>query len=109
MQTFNSPSGSFSNGDALGDSDAPNDDASKQDFNFEEVFEYSHGVYTSSAGNEDDARVTSLSRDKSQAEFFFSHYAADIKGAGHVKMTRTKSGLPRPRVARVKSGGRRAS
>jgi hypothetical protein len=102
---FESPSDNFSNDDLLEDFDAS--DAFKQDFDFNDLFNYDHNE-NSATSSDDNSGCASLSKPKSQTDFFFSHYAGHMKGAGHVKMTKTKSGLLRPRVAKVKNGCRRA-
>ena len=107
-ETFESPSVNISNDDLLEDSDAPNDDASKQDFDFEDVFNYDEIEYSPATSSNDNSGSVLEPRQKTQADFSFSNYAGNVKGAGHVKMTKTKSGCLRPRVARAKSGCRRA-
>jgi hypothetical protein len=107
-ETFASPSARTSNDDLLEDSDAPTDDASKQDFDFDDVFNHDHNGHSSATSYNDSRGSASESGPKGQMDFSFSHYTGHIKGAGSVKMTRTKSGHLRPRVAWVKSGCRRA-
>jgi hypothetical protein len=102
--SFESPSANY---DPLRDSDAPSNDTSKQDFDFDDVFDYDHHEHSSAAGKDNNAGVVSISRQKSHAYFSFSHYAGHTKGAGSVKITRPKpGGRPRPCVARIKSGCR---
>jgi hypothetical protein len=104
-ESFKSPSAKISNDDLLQDSDAPNNDASKQDFDFDDVFDYDHHERSSATDKDNNTGVVSISRQKSQS-YFYSHYAGHTKGVGSVKMTRLKSGRLRPCAARIKSGCR---
>ena len=106
-ETLHPPSVDIKADGLLEDSDAPNDDPSKQDFAFEDMFEYDHDEH-SATNTQDNSVSVSGSKHNGQTEFSFSHYSGQTKGAGHRKMTTTKSGCPRPRVVRVKSGCRRA-
>ena len=107
-ETLDPPSVDIKTDSLLEDSDAPNDDTSKQDFAFEDVFEYDHDEHFSATSSDDNSVRVSVSKHKGRTDFSFSHYSRRTKGAGHGKMTRTKSGYLRPRVVRVKSGCRRA-
>src|SRR5271155_6069033 len=90
----------------LAHSNAPSNDASKQDFDFDDVFDYDHHERSSATGKDNNTGVVSISRQKSQSYFSFSHYAGHTKGAGSVKITRLKSGRLRPCPSRIKSGCR---
>lgn len=105
-ESFEIPSFNLSNGDPLGDSEAPTDDASRQDFDFDEIFHYDHNKPSATCCDGTLGDI-SESGSKSPSDFSFSHYTGHIKGgAGQVKLTRTKSGHLRSRVSRVKSGCR---
>jgi hypothetical protein len=104
--SFELPSFNLTSGGLLEYSDAPTDDASRQDFDFDEIFHYDHNK-PSATGCDDPYGNVSESGLKGPSNSSFSHYTSHIKGgAGQVKMTRTKSGHLRSRVARVKSGCR---
>jgi hypothetical protein len=105
-ESLESPSAKISNHDLLQDSDAPSNDASRQDFDFDDVFAYDHREYSPATGKDNNTGVVSISKQKSHAYFSFSHYASHTKGAGSVKTTRSKAGRPRPCVARINSGCR---
>lgn len=106
-ESFESPSAKISNDDLLQDSNAPSNDASKQDFDFDDVFDYDHHERSSTTGKDNNnTGVVSISRPKSQSYFSFSHYAGHTKGAGSVKITRLKSCRLRPCAGRTRSGCR---
>jgi|GraSoiStandDraft_29_1057270.scaffolds.fasta_scaffold322491_1 hypothetical protein len=105
-ESFELPSVNLANSGLLGDSDAPTDDASRQDFDFDEIFQYDHNK-ASPACCDDASGNRSESGPKGPSDFSFSHYTAHIKGGDEqVKTTRTKSAHPRSRVARPKSACR---
>ena len=105
-ESLESPSAKVCNHDLLQDSDAPSNDASRQDFDFDDVFACDHHEHSPATGKDNNTGVVSISRQKSHAYFSFSHYAGHTKGAGSVKMTRSKAGRPPSCVARIKSGCR---
>lgn len=101
--SLESPSAKTSNHDLLQDSDAPSNDASRQDFDFDDVFAYDHHEHSPATSKDNNTGVVSISRQKSHAYFSFSHYAGHTKGAGSVKVTRSKAARLPPSVARIKS------
>jgi hypothetical protein len=105
-ESIEPPSAKTSNDDLQQESDAPSNDASKQDFDFDDVFDYDHHERSSATGKDSNTGVVSISRQKSQAYFSFSHYAGHTKGAGSVKVARLKPARLRPCVTRIKSGCR---
>lgn len=100
------PSPDSSNEDLPGHWSTPTNDTFKQDFQFDDVFEYDNDSNRST--NDDLNEGDGLTKKGgSQAEFSFSHYSAYTKTAGSTKLVRTKSGHVMPRHVRVKSGTRR--
>lgn len=104
--TSDSISSDSSSEDLLQDSTTPYNDPSKQDFDFDDVFDYNNELYHNSTLNFGEA-VDQTTKEKPEYGFSFSHYSGCIKGMGNIKMVRTKSGLQKSRHTRVKSGGRR--
>jgi hypothetical protein len=102
--SFESPSAKISNHGLLQDSGAPGNDASKQDFDFDDIFDYDHHEYSSATSKDNNTGVVSTPRQKSYAYFSFSHYGGHLKGPGSVKTTRPKAGRLRPCGTRIKSG-----
>ncbi len=94
-----------SNENLLDDSNMLENDPSRQDFDFSDIFDNEGSDITTNqdlhAGN------GSPKREESQTDFSFSHYAGYIKGSGSARLARTKSGLLKSRHVRVKSGSRR--
>ena len=96
-----------SNEDLLEDSTMPNDDPSRQDFDFDDVFDDNKEA-SHTTNDEVEAGGGLTKREKSQTDFSFSHYSGYIKGTGSTRLVRMKSGLLKSRHVRVKSGSRRA-